>query len=72
MSSAESRFTLADKDNSCLSAHVSKAFSGMRTEDTFKQNILSASKTPMQDFIGDLRYRQHKIRREADALRASW
>eukprot|EP00983_Pelagomonas_calceolata_P054877 1143892-Pelagomonas_calceolata.AAC.2 len=28
----------------------------------------SASKVPMQDFIRDLRYRQHKVWREADAL----
>eukprot|EP00983_Pelagomonas_calceolata_P029244 916846-Pelagomonas_calceolata.AAC.1 len=31
--------------------------------------MLSASKIPMQEFIGDLRYRQHKVLREADALR---
>eukprot|EP00983_Pelagomonas_calceolata_P027147 853853-Pelagomonas_calceolata.AAC.1 len=30
--------------------------------------MLSASKIPMQAFIGDLRYRQQKVWREADAL----
>eukprot|EP00983_Pelagomonas_calceolata_P044335 1139256-Pelagomonas_calceolata.AAC.1 len=30
--------------------------------------MLSASKVPMQDFIGDLRYRQQRVWREADAL----
>eukprot|EP00983_Pelagomonas_calceolata_P006904 225251-Pelagomonas_calceolata.AAC.2 len=33
-----------------------------------KRKMLSASKIPMQDFIGDLRYRQQKVRREVDAL----
>eukprot|EP00983_Pelagomonas_calceolata_P042753 1138640-Pelagomonas_calceolata.AAC.5 len=33
-----------------------------------EQKKLSASKTPMQDFIGDLRYRQRKVWREADAF----
>eukprot|EP00983_Pelagomonas_calceolata_P041317 1138013-Pelagomonas_calceolata.AAC.1 len=32
------------------------------------KKVLSASKIPMQDLIGDLRYRQQKIWREADAL----
>eukprot|EP00983_Pelagomonas_calceolata_P052704 1142960-Pelagomonas_calceolata.AAC.7 len=30
--------------------------------------MLSASKIPMQDFSADLRYRQQKVRREAEAL----
>eukprot|EP00983_Pelagomonas_calceolata_P009584 309806-Pelagomonas_calceolata.AAC.1 len=30
--------------------------------------MLSASKTPMQDFIEDLSYRQQKVWREADTL----
>eukprot|EP00983_Pelagomonas_calceolata_P004810 157091-Pelagomonas_calceolata.AAC.2 len=30
--------------------------------------MLSASKIPMQDFKGDLRYRQRKVWQEADAL----
>eukprot|EP00983_Pelagomonas_calceolata_P022097 693574-Pelagomonas_calceolata.AAC.1 len=30
--------------------------------------MLSASKIPMQDFSADLRYRQQKVWREADAL----
>eukprot|EP00983_Pelagomonas_calceolata_P069334 1150332-Pelagomonas_calceolata.AAC.1 len=33
-----------------------------------KQKMLSASKIPMQDFLRDLRYRQQKVWREADAL----
>eukprot|EP00983_Pelagomonas_calceolata_P039649 1137269-Pelagomonas_calceolata.AAC.2 len=33
-----------------------------------KPKMLSASKIPKQDFMGDLRYRQHKVWREADAL----
>eukprot|EP00983_Pelagomonas_calceolata_P073905 1152321-Pelagomonas_calceolata.AAC.1 len=33
-----------------------------------KQKMLSASEIPMQDFLGDLRYRQQKVWREADAL----
>eukprot|EP00983_Pelagomonas_calceolata_P034732 1088071-Pelagomonas_calceolata.AAC.1 len=41
---------------------------GMRNEDVFKQKMLSASKIPMQDFKGDLRYRQQKVWREADAF----
>eukprot|EP00983_Pelagomonas_calceolata_P013224 422334-Pelagomonas_calceolata.AAC.1 len=60
---------LADSvKESCWSAYVSVAFSGMRNEDTFKQKMPSASKTPMQDFIGNLRYRQQKVWKEADAL----
>eukprot|EP00983_Pelagomonas_calceolata_P079958 1154929-Pelagomonas_calceolata.AAC.2 len=59
---------LADRDDSCWSAHVSKAFNGMRNGKMFKQKMMSASKTSMQNFIGDLRYRQHKVWREADAL----
>eukprot|EP00983_Pelagomonas_calceolata_P010078 327780-Pelagomonas_calceolata.AAC.1 len=42
---------LADVDESCWSAHVSKSFSGMRNEEVFKQNLLSASEVPMQDFF---------------------
>eukprot|EP00983_Pelagomonas_calceolata_P057735 1145195-Pelagomonas_calceolata.AAC.1 len=30
--------------------------------------MLSASKIPLQDFLADLKYRQQKVRREADAL----
>eukprot|EP00983_Pelagomonas_calceolata_P062598 1147361-Pelagomonas_calceolata.AAC.1 len=48
---------LADMDESCWSAHVSKSFSGMRNKEVFKQRLLSASKIPMQDFLGDLRYK---------------
>ena len=59
---------LATREESCWSAHVSTAFNGMRHEDMFKQKMLSASKIPMQDFLGDLRYRQQKIWREADAM----
>eukprot|EP00983_Pelagomonas_calceolata_P076078 1153270-Pelagomonas_calceolata.AAC.1 len=59
---------LANMDESCWSAHVSKPFSGMRNEEVFKQKLLSASKISMQDFLGDLRYRQQKVWREADAL----
>uniref|UniRef100_A0A7S3VU70 Reverse transcriptase zinc-binding domain-containing protein n=1 Tax=Dunaliella tertiolecta TaxID=3047 RepID=A0A7S3VU70_DUNTE len=59
---------LADMDESCWSAHVSKSFNGMRNEEVFKRKLLSASKIPMQDFLGDLRYRQQKVWREADAL----
>eukprot|EP00983_Pelagomonas_calceolata_P053606 1143356-Pelagomonas_calceolata.AAC.6 len=44
------------------------ALSCMHSEDVFKQEMLSASKVPMQDFFGDLRYRQKKILRKADAL----
>eukprot|EP00983_Pelagomonas_calceolata_P011629 375075-Pelagomonas_calceolata.AAC.1 len=55
-------------EKSCWSAHVSKSFSGMRDEEVFRQGLLSASKIPMQDFLGDLRYRQKKVWREADAL----
>eukprot|EP00983_Pelagomonas_calceolata_P037525 1136365-Pelagomonas_calceolata.AAC.1 len=59
---------LADRDDSCWLAHVSKAFSGMRNEEGFKQKMLSALKIPTQDFIRDLRYGQQKVWREADAL----
>eukprot|EP00983_Pelagomonas_calceolata_P008439 276091-Pelagomonas_calceolata.AAC.1 len=59
---------LADVDESCWSAHVSKSLSGMRNEEVFKQKMLSASKIPMQDVLGDLRYRQYKVWREAYAL----
>eukprot|EP00983_Pelagomonas_calceolata_P007393 240968-Pelagomonas_calceolata.AAC.1 len=51
---------LANREESCWSAHVSTAFSGMRYEDIFEQKMLSASKIPMQDFSADLRYRQQK------------
>eukprot|EP00983_Pelagomonas_calceolata_P042968 1138722-Pelagomonas_calceolata.AAC.1 len=59
---------IANSEESCWSAHVSTAVSGMRYEDVFKQKMLSASKIPMQDFLEDLRYRQKKVWREADAL----
>eukprot|EP00983_Pelagomonas_calceolata_P010336 335670-Pelagomonas_calceolata.AAC.1 len=59
---------LANRHEFWWSAHVSTAYSGMRYEDMFKQKMLSASKIPMQDFIGDLRYRQQKVWKEADAL----
>eukprot|EP00983_Pelagomonas_calceolata_P063039 1147558-Pelagomonas_calceolata.AAC.2 len=59
---------LADRGESCWSAHVSKSSSGMRDEEVFKQKLLSASKIPMQDFLGDLRYRQQRVWREAGAL----
>eukprot|EP00983_Pelagomonas_calceolata_P126918 1161350-Pelagomonas_calceolata.AAC.3 len=55
---------LADRNGSCWSAHVSKAFSGVRNVDVFQQKMLSAYKITMQD----LRYRQQKVWREADAL----
>eukprot|EP00983_Pelagomonas_calceolata_P072252 1151633-Pelagomonas_calceolata.AAC.1 len=55
-------------DESCWSAHVSKSFSGIRNEKVFKEKLLSAFKVPMQDLLGDLRYRQQKVWREADAL----
>eukprot|EP00983_Pelagomonas_calceolata_P020506 645825-Pelagomonas_calceolata.AAC.2 len=58
---------LADMDDSCWSAHVSKSFSGMRNE-VFKQKLVSASKIPMQNCLGDLRYRQQRVWKEADAL----
>eukprot|EP00983_Pelagomonas_calceolata_P033586 1050893-Pelagomonas_calceolata.AAC.1 len=59
---------LADRDDSCWSAHLSKSFSGMRNQDMFEQKMLSASKIPMQDLLADLRYRQQKVRKEANAL----
>ena len=49
---------LATRDEACWSAHVSSAFSGMCSEDMYKQRMLSASKIPMQEFICDLRHRQ--------------
>eukprot|EP00983_Pelagomonas_calceolata_P014041 449782-Pelagomonas_calceolata.AAC.1 len=62
------RTTVTVKEESFWSAHVLTAFSGMRYEDMLKQKMLSASKIPMQAFLGDLRYRQQKFWREADAL----
>eukprot|EP00983_Pelagomonas_calceolata_P033899 1062681-Pelagomonas_calceolata.AAC.1 len=59
---------LANREESCWSAHVSTAFSGMHNEDMFKQKMLNAFNIPMQDFLGDLRNRQQKVWREADAL----
>eukprot|EP00983_Pelagomonas_calceolata_P040592 1137681-Pelagomonas_calceolata.AAC.2 len=59
---------LAGRGDSCWSAHLSKAFSGMRNEDMFKQKMQNASKNPMRDFIGNVRYRQQKVWREADAV----
>eukprot|EP00983_Pelagomonas_calceolata_P022863 719536-Pelagomonas_calceolata.AAC.1 len=59
---------LTDMDESCWSAQVSKSFSGMRNEEVFKQKLLSASKISMQDLLGDWRYRQQKVWREADSL----
>eukprot|EP00983_Pelagomonas_calceolata_P019022 598223-Pelagomonas_calceolata.AAC.1 len=55
-------------DEPCWSAHASKSFSGMRNEDVFKQKLLSSFNIHIQDFLGDLRYRQQKAWREADAL----
>eukprot|EP00983_Pelagomonas_calceolata_P032857 1028985-Pelagomonas_calceolata.AAC.1 len=59
---------LADRNESCWSAHASKAFRGMNNVDMLKQRMLGASKNPMQDFIRDLGYRQHNNWMEADAL----
>eukprot|EP00983_Pelagomonas_calceolata_P080017 1154956-Pelagomonas_calceolata.AAC.1 len=59
---------LAGRDDSCWSAHVSKAFSAMRNGDVFQQRILSDYKTPTQALIAALRKRQQKLWREADAL----
>eukprot|EP00983_Pelagomonas_calceolata_P030515 957574-Pelagomonas_calceolata.AAC.10 len=59
---------LANREESCWSAHVSKLFSGMRNEEVFKQKLLNASKVPIQDFLADLRHRKQKVWREADAL----
>eukprot|EP00983_Pelagomonas_calceolata_P063235 1147639-Pelagomonas_calceolata.AAC.3 len=59
---------LAGRGESCWSVHVSESLSGMRNEEVFKQNMLSASKIPMQDFLGDLRYKQQKVWRKANAL----
>eukprot|EP00983_Pelagomonas_calceolata_P001020 35682-Pelagomonas_calceolata.AAC.1 len=59
---------LADMDESCLSAHVSKSFSGVHSEEVFKKKMLSASKISMQEFSRDLGYRQQKVWREGDAL----
>eukprot|EP00983_Pelagomonas_calceolata_P025377 796631-Pelagomonas_calceolata.AAC.1 len=44
------------KDDSCRSAHVFKAFCGVCNEDMLKQEMLSASRICMQNFLGDLRY----------------
>eukprot|EP00983_Pelagomonas_calceolata_P066206 1148913-Pelagomonas_calceolata.AAC.2 len=51
---------LANREECCWSAHIYTASSGMRYEDMFKQKMLSASKIPMQDFLGDLRYEGYK------------
>eukprot|EP00983_Pelagomonas_calceolata_P092874 1157716-Pelagomonas_calceolata.AAC.11 len=59
---------LANRVDSCWSAPVSTALIGMHYEVMFKLKMLSASKIPMQDFLADLRYRQRKVWREADAL----
>eukprot|EP00967_Tisochrysis_lutea_P050805 scaffold62541_cov27-Tisochrysis_lutea.AAC.1 len=59
---------LVDRNESCWSTHVSKAFSGIRNEDMFKQDMLSAPKITTQDVLGGMRYRQQKVWREADAL----
>eukprot|EP00967_Tisochrysis_lutea_P129050 scaffold221524_cov23-Tisochrysis_lutea.AAC.1 len=58
---------LADEDKSCWSAHVFKGISGMHNEDIFKQEMLGASKIPMQELLGVLKYRKQKLWREADA-----
>eukprot|EP00983_Pelagomonas_calceolata_P057563 1145119-Pelagomonas_calceolata.AAC.6 len=58
-------------EESCWFAHVSTASSSMCYEDMFKKKMLGASKIPMQDFLGDLRYRQYKVWREANALTGS-
>ena len=59
---------LASFDSSCWSAEVSNACGGMQNGDSFKQNMLRAEKIPMQEFIGDLRYRQQKVWRGADVV----
>eukprot|EP00983_Pelagomonas_calceolata_P003989 129843-Pelagomonas_calceolata.AAC.1 len=59
---------LADRGESCWSAHVPAAFNSMRNEEMFKQRMLSASKIPMQDFVGELRHRQQNVWREVQAL----
>eukprot|EP00983_Pelagomonas_calceolata_P079752 1154840-Pelagomonas_calceolata.AAC.5 len=41
--------SLANRDESCWSAHVSAAFSGMHNENMFRQGMLSASKISMQE-----------------------
>eukprot|EP00983_Pelagomonas_calceolata_P044003 1139113-Pelagomonas_calceolata.AAC.11 len=58
----------ANREESCWSAHVSTALSGMPYEDIFKQKMLSAFKILMQDILANLRYRQQKVWSSADAL----
>eukprot|EP00983_Pelagomonas_calceolata_P009652 312362-Pelagomonas_calceolata.AAC.1 len=59
---------LADRDESCLSAHVSAAFSGMRNEDVKTKNA-KCFQDSHAGFYGEfvLRYGQQKVWREADA-----
>jgi len=59
---------LASFDTSCWSAQVCNAFSGLQNGATFKQKMMGASKIPLQEFVGDLRYRQQKVWREADVV----
>ena len=59
---------LAERDETCWSAHVSAAFVGMHSEDIFKQRMRSATKLSMQEFLGELRHRQQKVWREAETL----
>lgn len=59
---------LARRDTSCWSAQVAEALGGMRNSDMFKRRFLEASKIPMPEFVGDLRFRQQKVWREADTL----
>eukprot|EP00983_Pelagomonas_calceolata_P086054 1156675-Pelagomonas_calceolata.AAC.5 len=58
---------LADRDNSCWSAHVSKALNGVRNEDIYKQRMLSASKSHKQDKevmrnVSRFRFRAHCLK----------
>ena len=55
-------------DQSCWSAQVFEAFTGLRSADVFRQNMNRSSKIPLQEFVGDLRYRQQRVWREAAGL----
>ena len=59
---------LAEKDETCWSAHVSAAFGGLHSKDILKQKMRSAAKLPMQEFLGELRHRQQNVWREAETL----
>ncbi len=57
-------------DKSYRSAQVHEAFGSLHGVDVYRQSMIRASKITMQEFLGDLSYRQQRVWRNASDLDA--